>query len=56
MNAQKQAFEKINTDLSKDVFEIQQFKTSLKQELETEKSLIQDISYIALKYKKLLAE
>jgi len=36
--------------------EIKNFKEGLKKELETEAQLIQDISYIALKYKKLIAE
>jgi hypothetical protein len=36
--------------------EIKNFKEGLKKELETESQLIQDISYIALKYKKLIAE
>ena len=36
--------------------EIKNFKEGLKKELETEAQLIQDISYIALKYKKLITE
>jgi len=43
-------------ELENDCVEIEQFKQSLKLELETESQLIQDIQFIALKYKKLVAD
>ena len=51
-----QTVDKKNQNLKDDLKEIKNFKEGLKKELETESQLIQDISYIALKYKKLIAE
>ena len=48
--------EKKNENLKEDLKEIKKFKEGLKRELETESQLIQDISYIATKYKKLICE
>lgn len=53
---QKSAGERACTELENDNVEIEQFKQSLKIELETESQLIQDIQFIALKYKKLVAD